>query len=100
MQSINLFNSIEKLRGGFLKEAEDQGISVKLYRTRNIIIHLKNKEVAKFVHSEEFVEINNHVNFFQIRGRERHIPAIIAMYCDFYNIPFNDPINTEHTLHV
>ncbi len=98
MLGINLFNSIEKLRGGFVSEATEKSVAVNLYRTRHTIIHLKNNEVTKFIHKGDRIELHNHVNHIQIRGRDQHTAALLAIYCRYHEIPFNDPINTDHTL--
>jgi len=100
MKGINLYNSTEKLRTGFVEEAQSQGITVNVYKARHITIHLKNDEPARFIYCGEPIELHNHVNYFQLRGKERHTPAIMLYYCNQKNIPLNDPIGTNHTLHV
>lgn len=100
MRGINLFNSTQKLRDDFVIEAETSGITTNIYRTRDIIIHLKNNQPPHFFYKEHEIFIKHHVNYFHMRGKEKQLAALLALYCTFYDIPFNDPINIHHTLHV
>ena len=99
MKGINYFNSTKKQREGFITAATEHDIPVNMYRTRNMLIHLKNNQPVKFINKGEQIQLEDHVNYFQMLGREKHIPSLITLYCDFYDLPFNDPINTNNTLH-
>lgn len=86
------------MRVDFVKQATDLSVPVNIYRTHHTVIHLKNNCMAKFIHKGDDVDLHNHVNHFQVRGKDQHTAALLAIYCQFHNLPLNDPINTDHTL--
>lgn len=96
-KKIILYNSNQRFREGFIRGCEKNEIDLTLVKTRHAIIHLKNNNSTKFIYKNKEFDVHNSLNFFQIRGKEPLMPAIIALYCKLHKIYFNDPVNTEHT---
>ncbi len=99
-KKINLFNSVQRFRDGFVRGCKKNKIKLNILRTRNTIIHLENGKPAKFIHKNEEVDIHGSYNFFQLRGKEGLVPALIALYCKRKKIKYNDDINYHHTENV
>ncbi|PIQ67397.1 hypothetical protein COY25_00890 [Candidatus Uhrbacteria bacterium CG_4_10_14_0_2_um_filter_41_7] len=97
-KQINLFNSVQKFRDGFIAGCEKNNIILKPLKTSQLIIHLKNTEAGHFIYNNEEIDIDSSYNFIQLRGKESQIPTLLAMYAKARNIKFNDEINTEHTM--
>lgn len=94
---INLYNSVKRFRDGFVQGCENNDIQLTKIRTRYSIIHLKNNAPVKFIYNNKQFDVDGSFNFFQMRGKEAQISAIIALYCQFNSIGFNDAVNTHHT---
>jgi RimK family alpha-L-glutamate ligase len=97
MKKINLITSSKRFREGFEKECEARSIELHKVKARHTIIHLKDDEEAKFVYQNELVDIKGGLNFFQMRGYESFVPAMIAKYIQGSGLYLHDVVNTEHT---
>lgn len=96
-KKINLFNSVKRFRDGFELGCENNDIELNKIRTRYITIHLKNNKPANFVYKNNFLDVDNAYNFIQMRGKEAHIPALLALYCEYKGVGYNDVVNIHHS---
>ncbi|MBU1126506.1 MAG: hypothetical protein ABH826_05485 [Patescibacteria group bacterium] len=96
-KNIILYNSVKRFRDGFELGCDNNDIKLTKVRTRYLAIHLKNGSPARFIYKNDDLDVDNAFNFIQMRGKEAHIPSLIALYCEYQGIGFNDVVNTHHT---
>lgn len=97
-KQINLFNSVQKFRDGFIAGCVKKDIFLKSIKTSKLIIHLKNTELAHFIYQNEEIDVDSAYNFIQLRGKESQVPTLLAMYAKARKVYLNDEINKEHTM--
>lgn len=97
MEKILIINTLDDFAERIQAEFNAKNIQSERLRSRESILIIDNSNQIKFFNKNAEISLDNARVFLRVRGHDSHFCSLLIKIFLHRNIPFNDPVNAEHS---